>query len=286
MRYLAVLLTVLGALSDPIVIHEDVLVGGDVFEWERVAVEEGKPEVSIASIPQGTSVFLHYVKSLLSEEEARRLISFCEERQGWSRSPIKATLEVDPKSDDLKSVRTSSSCPLLWPFAYRSLETDPLAYGEQGGQLLEEFSLVLKLSRRVARLMKLEDYSYVEPLQLVRYTHGEYYQIHHDHGRYYGRSSESRPYTLLLFLNSVPEADGGGHTSFPSLKTKILPRMGDAILWSNVDPNDLSDEPRILPEALHEAVSILQTSTTKYVANVWISDRPGQLTNEAAFVTK
>ena len=285
------LLTLLRACSsDPIVIHEDAIVGGEAFEWERITVEDGKPEVNVASIPHGSSVFLHYVKSLISDDEARRLIGLCDEREGWFRSPIKATLEVDakggdPKSDDLASVRTSSSCPLLWPFAYRLLETDPLAYGEQGKMLQEEFSLVLRLSRRVARLLKLEDYYYVEPLQLVRYTHGEYYQTHHDHGRWYGRISESRPYTLLLFLNSVPEADKGGHTSFPSLKIKILPRLGDAILWSNVDPNDLGDEPRILPEALHEAVGILQESTTKYVANVWISDRPTPHTDEV-FVTK
>ena len=98
------------------------------------------------------------------------------------------------------------------------------------------------------------------------------------HGRWYGRISESRPYTILLFLNSVPEADKGGHTSSPYLKTKILPRLSDAILWSNVDPNDLGDEPRILPRP--RTVGILQKSTT-----IWISDRPGILTDEV-FVTK
>jgi hypothetical protein len=142
--------------------------------------------------------------------------------------------------------------------------------------------------------MKLEDYSYVEPLQLVRYTvsHGEYYQIKYitimggGTGLQKPKSyiqkaiyiSESRPYTILLFLNSVPEADKGGHTSFPYLKTKILPRLGDAILWSNVDPNDLGDEPRILPRP--RTVCILQKSST-----IWISDRPGILTDEV-FVTK
>ena len=81
--------------------------------------------------------------------------------------------------------------------------------------------------------------------------------------------TEQRPYTLLLFLNSVPLTDGGGHTSFPKLKLKVLPQVGDAILWSNVDIYD-----DIIADAVHEAVTIFNTETVKYVANLWFNDYP------------
>ena len=76
----------------------------------------------------------------------------------------------------------------------------------------------------------------IEPLQLVRYTGGEYFGPHHDYHST-GKSSvqgEQRVFTLLLFGSTV-SADAGGETHFPELGVHVWPRGGDALAWSNVD---------------------------------------------------
>ena len=47
-------------------------------------------------------------------------------------------------------------------------------------------------------------------------------------------TGEQRSHTLLVFLNDIPEEDGGGHLHFPELGLHILPRAGDAVLWPNL----------------------------------------------------
>lgn len=278
----------------PVVFVEDTLYS-EPLTWENVTVDDvgAVTSVSVAALPVGSGIFLHYVRALITADEAERLIGVCDDRQGWSSSPIRlgAQTTVDGGSieshGDRPRIRTSSSCPLIWPPHYRRLEADPDAFGDKGAALLGELGLAVAVSRRVARLMGVDD-SAVEPLQLVRYRYGESYSTHHDHGAYYGWASEQRPYTLLLFLNSVPEGDGGGHTAFPTLKTKVLPHSGDAILWANTDFGATADAaaadpavqagagqasvlpPAVLLDAVHEAVSIMLPGTVKYVANVWI----------------
>jgi len=280
--WLSALLLLLSTLSrgaaGPVVFYNEERVATEL-EWEELAVaDEGAvTSVSVAALPAGAGVYLHYVKSLVTADEAVRLIKVCDNRQGWIRSLLKVESEVTVNggsSGDKEQKRTSSSCPLVWPDLYKKLESDPAAFGAKGAALLEELGLALAVSRRVARLMGVDE-SVIEPLQLVRYQHGEYYSSHHDHGAYYGFQSEDRPYTLLLFLNSVPEADGGGHTAFPTLNIKVLPQRGDAILWANVDFSGAAESEErgssVLADAVHEAVSILHPDTLKYVCNVWVS---------------
>ena len=119
----------------------------------------------------------------------------------------------------------------------------------------------------------------MEPLQLVRYLPGEFYKEHHDHGGYYGVQTEQRPWTLLVFLSSVPSNngfEGGGYTLFKELGERddggiaIVPRMGDAVLWRNVD----EDTGEVLQKAVHEAIPPKDGgAVVKYAMNVWITDK-------------
>ena len=136
------------------------------------------------------------------------------------------------------------------------------------------------------------DPSIIEPLQIVRYTHpNSQYKLHHDHGGFYNSNNkisssssssssstgsvvDERPWTMLVFLNTPIE---GGHTSFPKLGLEVMPRKGDAIVWSNVVrtgsgvDNDDDDE-EVDPDMVHAGLP--PTKGEKYALNVWFGPLP------------
>lgn len=102
----------------------------------------------------------------------------------------------------------------------------------------------------------------VESLQLVRYTSPtSEYQLHHDHGGYYGKDTEQRTWTMLIFLNDV---DAGGHTAFPKLGLEVTPRAGDALVWSNINGDGEVD-----PDMVHMGKPPSSEGVEKYAVNVW-----------------
>ena len=163
------------------------------FNWETLSAESSgltnaTSNTKISPIIPGNSVFLHYVEGFISDSEATQMISICDNRNGWKQSPIKAELSSNGDSSELAKKRTSSSCPLLWPALYKALATDPNAFGDDSSTIIDEFNLAYAISKRAAELMKIS-VDQIEPLQIVRYRYGEFYQPHHDHGSYYGNLS-------------------------------------------------------------------------------------------------
>lgn len=243
--------------------------------------EHGEDHLLIADIAQGSSIGLSYIKNFISPQEAERFISFCEDRQGFSKSPQRDIKESSTTGSSSTTGnftfaskqgltlehkgRTSSSCPLIWPLMYLPRMDEARARGMTASQEKEVY-FAYDMAMRVAKLFEC-NVARIEPLQMVKYEHGQYYRRHHDDGRYYNISTEHRSHTLLLFASSVPLADGGGHTAFPELKLRVLPTVGDAIVWENVDAAGL-----VLTEAVHEAATIYTEGVTKYAVNVWISE--------------
>mmetsp|Transcript_55005 Transcript_55005/g.133586 ORF Transcript_55005/g.133586 Transcript_55005/m.133586 type:complete len:259 (-) Transcript_55005:2051-2827(-) len=143
------------------------------------------------------------------------------------------------------------------------------------------------------------DPSIIEPLQIVRYTHpNSQYKLHHDHGGFYHQKSstttttggasttetthvpvvvDERPWTMLVFLNTPLE---GGHTSFPKLGLEVMPRKGDAIVWSNVvrrSSKESDDDETIVtevvdPDMVHAGLP--PTKGEKYALNIWFGPPP------------
>ena len=104
----------------------------------------------------------------------------------------------------------------------------------------------------------------VEPLQLVRYTTPDAeYQLHHDHGGFYGKETEHRPWTMLIFLNDVSE---GGHTAFPELGLEIVPRGGDALIWANTKDGKAD------PDMVHMGKPPSSEGVEKYAVNIWFGE--------------
>lgn len=232
-------------------------------------------EFQVAAIPNGKPVSLQYAKDVLSASEAKVLISICDKRNGW----IASLQKDDSFINDNR--RTSFSCPLIWPLLYLPSLDKLKSSGRYTKDLETELELSWRLTQRFAKLLNVNE-DRIEPLQIIRYKTGEFYKLHHDHGSYYGLTDSQRTKTLLVFLSDVPSEDGGGHTSFPKLDVKVLPRAGDGIIWMNIDPtkkieiDNARGESVLLSEALelavHEGLPPLSPHVVKYACNVWVRE--------------
>eukprot|EP00434_Breviolum_minutum_P035218 symbB.v1.2.031166.t1/scaffold3587.1/size53637/4 len=120
---------------------------------------------------------------------------------------------------------------------------------------------------------------YIEPLQLVKYTPGQYYRQHLDTHQEPERlgsfNGEQRTQTLLVFVSSVPESDGGGHLHFPLLELRILPKAGTAVLWDNCKPKHGTDMLEPDPCSLHEGEPPLHVNKVAMnVSQLQVKDLP------------
>ena len=106
----------------------------------------------------------------------------------------------------------------------------------------------------------------VEPLQIVHYTKGQHFDIHHDAGTLLEDFKvigiqPTRIITLFIYLNNLPP--GQGHTEFPLLEgVSVTPRKGGALLFCNVLENGEID-----PRLAHRALPV-EGDLIKYGVNV------------------
>jgi prolyl 4-hydroxylase len=105
-----------------------------------------------------------------------------------------------------------------------------------------------------------------EPLQLLRYEPGQFYEAHHDYIDYeIKRKQGVRIVTVFLYLNDVEE---GGETDFPQLSLQVKPKLGRALIW----PSVFDDDPHAVDyRTTHQAIPVKQG--IKYGANAWLHQR-------------
>ena len=94
---------------------------------------------------------------------------------------------------------------------------------------------------------------------------------------------------MLIFLNDLGSVDAGGHTSFPKLNLDVIPRGGDALVWSNVlrpqrrstssstestkDDDDNNNEKNVVdPDMVHAGKPPSISGVEKYAVNVWFGE--------------
>jgi prolyl 4-hydroxylase len=217
---------------------------------------------------------IYYVPNFLNATTSDDLTSFCNGR--FVSSPIRDKQNGDVAQDT--DIRTSESCVLV-PAALYLSNPRFLEMREKENPSQEELDIFKavdvswEVSRRAASLLS-SDPTTVEPLQLVRYASPDaFYNVHHDHGGFYGKTTEHRPWTVLVFLNDVTS---GGHTWFPKLELKVAPRAGDAIAWSNVDEEGKAD-----PDMVHAGQPPGEAGIEKYAVNIWLGTAPMDKTNPA-----
>lgn len=134
-------------------------------------------------------------------------------------------------------------------------------------KVVREVDVSWDIAQRAAKLLGV-DADTVEALQVVRYTSPDAeYKLHHDHGGYYGKTTEIRPWTMLIFLNDVSD---GGHTAFPELGIEVIPRRGDAIVWSNTKTE--GEETVADPDMVHMGKPPSKEGVEKYAVNVWFGE--------------
>ena len=127
----------------------------------------------------------------------------------------------------------------------------------------------LQLKAIMARIAKLinRPIEWLEKPQLTRYKKGNYYKAHYDtlvprvdNGNY----GSQREYTVVLYLNDLPEDEEGGSTSFHTVHKRVRPVCGNALIWRNCLDNGDTDK-----RTLHSGDPIVRRHSTKYILTVW-----------------
>lgn len=114
------------------------------------------------------------------------------------------------------------------------------------------------------------DVQNVEPMQIVSYTNGQKFNVHHDAGTLEDDGNvtlvpPTRLITFFVYLNDLPE--GQGATEFPSLELKVTPKRGSAVMFCNLLENGECD-----PRVAHQANPV-DEGLFKYGVNIWIREK-------------
>ena len=225
------------------------------YRWDGVEVGH----IRTLQLPDGSSWVMRtlslnplafLVDNFLKEDECERLIEL-------ARPKLKGSLMMGNATG---SERTSSSVFL---------------------QAVED-GLLTSLQSRLSALtqLPLAQVTSSEDIQVVHYTPGAQFGMHHDSSRFLPRLL-----TAFYYLNDV---ESGGETAFPAADGAmqpseamaltdpaahgkglvVTPRKGSALLWYNHDENGAID-----PFAVHAGCKV--TSGEKWGANHWVKvDHP------------
>ena len=134
--------------------------------------------------------------------------------------------------------------------------------------------------RVITRIMDIVGlpHDHAEHMQLLKYSPGEYYRLHHD---WIPQQEQAlcgpRVFTFFLYLSDVEE---GGGTKFPYLKDEhgapviVQPKRGSAVFWPHGMEHNLWQKD---DRTHHEAMPVVRGE--KRAANYWIhgSDFKGSM---------
>lgn len=130
-----------------------------------------------------------------------------------------------------------------------------------GPQVREQ--LLFPLMQRAAMLTGMA-YTNLEAVYVTQYPEGGLYNEHVDFGDEF---EIDRLYTVLLYLNTLPEHQGGA-TVFPRLRTAVQPKVGRAVTWTNKNPDGTSHM-----ENTHAAMPVTNGGE-KWVIQFWFRRYP------------
>ena len=88
--------------------------------------------------------------------------------------------------------------------------------------------------------------------------YNDHYDAHHDYHQFVGHQG-NRTWTCMVTLNEVVE---GGGTYFPKLDVSFTPKIGQALIWYNLDENGLAN-----PLTLHTGQLIKKGE--KFIITQW-----------------
>lgn len=177
-------------------------------------------------------------KNFLTEDEINHLINNSKDNLTRSKVLVKADEKINEH-------RTSST------------------------SFIKEDSITKRIKKRVCKLLGCK-FLQIENLQVVNYKKNQKYSPHFDFFIEKDNDESQRKHTLLIYLNTLNEEDGGS-TSFPKLNIKIQPKKGDALYFDNLDQNGNGN-----PLTLHGGDPIIN-DTEKWACNIWVRDKEPKL---------
>mmetsp|Transcript_46333 Transcript_46333/g.107848 ORF Transcript_46333/g.107848 Transcript_46333/m.107848 type:complete len:266 (+) Transcript_46333:46-843(+) len=197
--------------APPAVEHEVV-----VDPWEDIPDDiDSIPAPSMQAYVVHADPYIAVVPNFLTEPEIEHLVQLTEGK--WVRSEVDFVAGGRPKhttgtgqANISDGHRTSSTCVID----------------------VAQTPIVQRVEERLADLVSMELIN-LEVLSLVKYTPGQYFKEHHD--------GEYRPWTVFLYLNSLPPHDEG-ETHFMNIGLKVAPRAGCAVIWPNARPDGSRDD--------------------------------------------
>ena len=110
------------------------------------------------------------------------------------------------------------------------------------------------------------DFENVEELQVVKYYKNGFYKSHCD--SYTSRKYENKNFRIFTFLIYLNDDYTGGKTNFPKINFTAQPKKNRAIFFQSLD----SSKKYLNEHSLHRGLEIKHG--IKYVANIWINDKP------------
>jgi prolyl 4-hydroxylase len=119
--------------------------------------------------------------------------------------------------------------------------------------------LVVQSVNRTVAAASDTDRRWGEPLHILRYRPGQQYRPHHD-AHAFAPLEKRRIATALLYLNDAYE---GGETHFPALDITVRGKIGDLLIFHNLDADGMPD-----PRMIHAGLPI--ASGEKWLATRWI----------------
>lgn len=179
------------------------------------------------------------IPNFLSKEECERIIAISQSK--LSKSLVFAT----DKDEEDTTVRTSKQAWLK--------DSDD--------------ALINDISNRIAERTQ-TTIAQQESMQVVKYDENGFYKPHFDACDQATRTDCERMnmgqghriITFIMYLNDTFE---GGETLFPNIDYKIVPEIGKAAIFHNVD-----EKGNILDKAMHGGLNV--KNGEKWIANKWI----------------
>jgi len=134
--------------------------------------------------------------------------------------------------------------------------------------------MVEKIIRKTCELTNIP-FEHAEKLQVVKYQPGGFYNAHYDASCddkkecvEFEKNGGQRIVTLIIYLNDNYE---GGHTEFPNLNKQYKLNTGSALRFYSLEKNGNQCHPL----SLHSGTPV--QSGEKYIANVWLREKPYQV---------
>lgn len=183
---------------------------------------------------------IYLIENLATEEECQHIINIGSDN--LSRSTV-----IENMEQKISEIRTS------WT-----------GFLTKSGHLSDD-PILNKILKRISCLSGY-DISHFEAVNILRYTKDQKYSAHHDYfSNEFKSKAGQRIMTFLLYLNSVPEENGGA-TYFPELNIWVQPKAGTCVFWMNTD---LEANP--YPKTKHEGQPI-KGDAVKWANNFWIRE--------------